>query len=313
MSAPNGNLLITGAAGMLGSTFVKYFMDSGRVLFTPTSRELDLRDRSATHAYFSKNRITEVAHCAARVGGISANIQFPLDYILENLLIDSSVIDCAAKNSVKKFLYVGSSCMYPKDHNGSLSEEDILSGKLEPTNEGYALAKLSAAHAVVAAGSQYKSDWKVIVPSNLYGPGDSLDLAKSHLIPSIIMKLLYAKWNHSDEVEIWGDGTAKREFTFVEDIAHFVATNWDLIETWPDFMNIGIGTDLSVQEYYEMVAKEVGYKGSFTFNRDKPTGMKRKLMDSSLARQHGWDPQTSYPEGIKQTVAWYINKLEERK
>lgn len=313
MSAPNENLLITGAAGMLGSTFVKYFTDSNRVLFTPTSKELDLRDRSATHAYFSKNKITEVVHCAARVGGISANIQFPLDYILENLLIDSSVIDAAAKNSVKKFLYVGSSCMYPKDHDGLLSEEDILSGKLEPTNEGYALAKLSAANAVVAAGSQYKVDWKVIIPSNLYGPGDSLDLAKSHLIASIIMKLLDAKWNQSDEVEIWGDGTAKREFTFVEDVAHFVAANWELIDTWPDFMNIGIGTDRSVQEYYEMVAKEVGYKGCFKFNRDKPTGMKRKLMNSSRARQYGWNPQTSYHEGIKRTVAWYINKLEERK
>jgi GDP-L-fucose synthase len=313
MSAPNENLLITGAAGMLGSTFVKYFTDSNRVLFTPTSKELDLRDRSATHAYFCKNKITEVVHCAARVGGISANIQFPLDYILENLLIDSSVIDAAAKNSVKKFLYVGSSCMYPKDHDGLLSEEDILSGKLEPTNEGYALAKLSAAHAVVAAGSQYKVDWKVIIPSNLYGPGDSLDLAKSHLIPSIIMKLLDAKWNHSHEVEIWGDGTAKREFTFVEDVAHFVAANWELIDTWPDFMNVGIGMDRSVQEYYEMVAKEVGYKGCFKFNTDKPTGMKRKLMNSSRARQYGWNPQTSYHEGIKRTVAWYINKLEERK
>lgn len=313
MSVPNGNLLITGAAGMLGSTFVKYFTGSDRVLFTPNSKELDLRDRSATNAYFAKNKITEVVHCAARVGGISANIQFPLDYILENLLIDSSVIDASAKSSVQKFLYVGSSCMYPRDHNGPLSEEHILSGKLEPTNEGYALAKLSAAHAVVAAGSQYKGDWKVIVPSNLYGPGDSFDLAKSHLIASIIVKLLKAKLSESDVVEIWGDGTARREFTFVEDIAYFVSTNWNVIETWPNFMNIGIGTDQSVQEYYELVAKEVGYKGSFTYNSDKPTGMRRKLMNSSLARQHGWNPQTSYPEGIKRTVAWYINKFEECK
>jgi GDP-L-fucose synthase len=203
--------------------------------------------------------------------------------------------------------------MYPKDHEGTLSEKDILSGKLEPTNEGYALAKLSAAHAVVSAGSQSKGDWKVIIPSNLYGPGDSLDLSKSHLIASIIMKMLDAKLNQIDEVEIWGDGKARREFTFIDDVAHFVATNWNLIGTWPDLMNIGIGRDHSVQEYYEMVAKEVGYKGSFKFNTDKPTGMKRKLMDSSLAHQNGWNPQTSYSEGIKQTVAWYINKLEEHR
>jgi GDP-L-fucose synthase len=313
MSVPNGNLLITGAAGMLGSAFVKYFKNSDRALFTPTSNELDLRDRSATYAYFSKNKITEVAHCAAKVGGIAANIQFPLDYILENLLIDSSVIDAAAKCSVKRFLYIGSSCMYPRDHDDSLSEKHILSGKLEPTNEGYALAKLSAAHAVVAAGSQCKGDWKVIIPSNLYGPGDSLDLSKSHLIASIIMKMLDAQWNQIDEVEIWGDGEARREFTFVDDVANFVATNWNVINTWPDLMNIGIGTDLSVREYYELVALEVGYKGSFKFNTDKPTGMKRKLMDSSLAHQNGWNPRTSYSEGIKQTVAWYINKLEEHR
>jgi GDP-L-fucose synthase len=127
------------------------------------------------------------------------------------------------------------------------------------------------------------------------------------------MKLLEAQWNQTDEVEIWGDGTAKREFTFVEDVAHFVASNWNVIETWPDLMNIGIGADHSVQEYYEMVAAEVGYKGRFNFNSNKPTGMKRKLMNSSLARQYGWNPQTSYLEGIKRTVAWYVNKLEENK
>lgn len=310
MTQSNGNLLITGAAGMLGTAFLRSFKDSGRALFSPSSKELDLRDRSATQKYFLDNKITEVIHSAAKVGGISANIQYPLDYILENLLIDSSVIDASARNSVDKFLYIGSSCMYPRDHNETLSETAILSGKLEPTNEGYALAKLSASHAVLSAGAQLGGAWKVIIPSNLYGPGDSLDLTKSHLLASIILKMIAAKSNQSHEVEVWGDGTAKREFTFVDDVSNFVSENWNSIEIWPQVMNVGIGVDLTVREFYEIVADEIGYVGSFTYNMDKPTGMKRKLMDSSLARQYGWDPKILYPEGIKQTIAWYQKKLE---
>ena len=310
MTQLNSNLLITGAAGMLGSAFLKSFKDSGRTLFSPSSEELDLRDRSATQEYFLENGITEVIHSAAKVGGISANIQFPLDYILENLLIDSSIIDASVKHSVHRFLYIGSSCMYPRDHDGILSETDLLSGKLEATNEGYALAKLSASHAVVSAGAQYGGAWKVIIPSNLYGPGDSLDLSRSHLLASIILKMIDAKLNYSNEVEIWGDGTARREFTYVDDVADFVAANWNFIETWPKLMNVGIGIDLSVREFYEIVGKEVGYTGRFTYNLDKPTGMKRKLMDSSLARQYGWNPVTLYPEGVKKTLAWYQEKLE---
>lgn len=244
------------------------------------------------------------------MGGISANVQYPLDYILENLLIDSSVIDASAKNSVDRFLYIGSSCMYPRDHNETLTENAILSGKLEPTNEGYALAKLSASHAVVSAGAQLGGAWKVIIPSNLYGPGDSLDLTKSHLLASIILKLIYAKSNESNVVEIWGDGTAKREFTFVDDVANFVSQNWNSIENWPQVMNVGIGIDLTVRDFYEIVADEIGYLGKFIHNLDKPTGMKRKLMDSSLAREYGWNPKTLYPEGIKRTIAWYLEKLE---
>jgi GDP-L-fucose synthase len=310
MSVSNGNLLITGAAGMLGSAFANSFRSTDLTILTPTSRELDLRDRNATINYLRDNSVTDVLHCAARVGGIAANIEFPLDYILENLLIDSSIIDSSVKCSVKKFLYIGSSCMYPKDHNEPITEDHILTGKLEPTNEGYALAKLSAAHAVIAASVQNKVDWKVIIPSNLYGPGDSMDISKSHLIASIILKLLDAKVNSLSEVEIWGDGTTKREFTYIDDVAEFVASNWKLLSSWPSLMNLGIGVDLTVREYYEMVAEVTGYKGKFSYNKNRPTGMKRKLIDSSVARQFGWDPQTSYLEGIKKTVLWYQEHYE---
>lgn len=310
MPVSNGNLLITGAAGMLGSAFANSFRGTDLTILTPTRGVLDLRDRNATLDYLRDNSVTDVLHCAARVGGIASNIESPLDFILENLLIDSSIIDSSVKCSVKKFLYIGSSCMYPKDHNEPLTEDHILTGKLEPTNEGYALAKLSAAHAVVAASVQNKVDWKVIIPSNLYGPGDSMDLSNSHLIASIILKLIDAKTKNISEVEIWGDGSAKREFTFIDDVADFVAKNWQSLPNWPSLMNIGIGADLTVREYYEIVAEIIGYEGKFTYNTSRPTGMKRKLMDSSSAKQFGWNPQTSYMEGIKKTVSWYQENYE---
>jgi GDP-L-fucose synthase len=313
MPVSNGNLLITGAAGMLGSAFANSFRSTDLTILTPTSSELDLRDRNATINYLRNNSVTDVLHCAARVGGIAANIESPLDYILENLLIDSSIIDSSVKCSVKKLLYIGSSCMYPKDHNEPLTEDQILTGKLEPTNEGYALAKLSAAHAVVAASVQNKVDWKVIIPSNLYGPGDSMDLGKSHLVASIILKLLDANVNNVSDVEIWGDGSTKREFTYIDDVTEFVAANWKSLSSWPSLMNVGIGVDLTVREYYEMVAEVTGYKGKFSYNTNRPTGMKRKLIDSSVAKQFGWKPQTSYLEGIKKTVAWYQEHYEVKK
>jgi GDP-L-fucose synthase len=310
MFASSGNLLITGASGMLGAAFAKSFERTGLTLLTPASSELDLRDRNATINYLRDNKVNDVLHCAARVGGIAANIESPLDYILENLLIDSSIIHASANSSIKKLLYIGSSCMYPKDQNDPLTENHILTGKLEPTNEGYALAKLSASHAVIAASFQNKVDWRVIIPSNLYGPGDSLDLSKSHLVASIILKLLDASISNNPEIEIWGDGSARREFTFITDISDFVASNWQFLSSWPSLMNVGIGVDLTVREYYEMSAEIVGYKGKFVFNTNRPTGMKRKLMDSSLARQFGWNPKTSYLEGIRKTILWYQEHYE---
>jgi GDP-L-fucose synthase len=309
MLAPNKVILITGGSGMLGSAVVRYFSLNGFGIIAPNSSELDLRDRVATFNFFQENNIRGVIHCAAKVGGISANIDYPLDHILENLLIDTSLIDAAVKFLVPNFIYVGSSCMYPRDLQVPFTEEDLLTGKLEPTNSGYAIAKLSGSHAVISAAKQKNLNWKVIIPSNLYGPGDSTEPEKSHMIASIVMKLLKAVKLGSSEVEVWGDGTARREFTYVDDVANFLASNWNSLADWPSLMNVGFGQDLTVKQFYELVADILNFKGDLKYNTKMPVGMKRKLMDSSLARQFGWSPETSYPEGLLKTVNWYKQEM----
>ena len=194
--------------------------------------------------------------------------------------------------------------MYPRDFRQPLVESDILGGPLEPTNESYALAKISAARAVTTTALQDGLTWRVLIPSNLYGPGDNFDPASSHLVASIIHKVLEAKENGLTSLEIWGDGTARREFTFVEDIAEFVVANLHRISDWEMAMNIGAGVDYSVREYYEMVCKVLNFELNFKYNLTRPAGMKQKLMSSSIARKNGWDPSTNLVDGLLKTINW---------
>ncbi len=300
------SILITGSRGMLGSSMLAQAKRFGLDVLHPLKSELDLRHESQIQSYFENHEIEAIIHCAARVGGISANIQNPADFILENLVIDSNLLSIARDMQVQKLIYFGSSCMYPRDFRQPLVESDILGGPLEPTNESYALAKISAARAVTTTAIQDALQWRVLIPSNLYGPGDNFDPASSHLVASIINKVLDAKKKSFTQIEIWGDGKARREFTYVEDVAEFVINNLSRISNWDLMMNIGAGEDHSILEYYEQVCKVLNIEATFSFNLSKPIGMTQKLMSSSSARKHGWHPSTTLEVGLAKAIAWKI-------
>jgi GDP-L-fucose synthase len=299
------NVLITGATGMLGSSLKELAINRAWSVVTPTRSELDLTDQSSTSDYLRDYSIKTVIHCAAKVGGIQANIDFPADFILENTQIDNSIINAARIHKVSKLIYFGSSCMYPKLTVQPMAENMILSGELEPTNEGYALAKIVAAKAVKAVAAQDNLNWRVLIPSNLYGPKDNFNLNSSHLIPAAIRKVSAALRNNESSIEIWGTGNARREFTYVYDVAEFVLENLENCHSWDYWMNIGIGRDYSINEYYKIVARILGYAGEFTNNLTKPEGMFQKLMDSSIAKKHGWDPKTNLNDGLERTINWF--------
>lgn len=298
------SILITGSGGMLGGSILAEAQHSGLSVLHPLRAELDLRNKTKIENYFDDHDIDTVIHCAARVGGISANIESPADFILENLLIDSNLLTIAREKKVKSLVYFGSSCMYPRDYPQPLREIDILGGPLEPTNESYALAKISAARVVTSTAIQDGLSWRVLIPSNLYGPRDNFNPSSSHLVASIINKAIEAKLNKLSEIEIWGDGNARREFTYVGDVAKFVIDNLDTISSWSLMMNIGVGVDYSVREYYEKVCENLNLSVRFTFDKSKPAGMRQKLMSSALAQKIGWNPSTQIDEGLQKTISW---------
>lgn len=298
-------VLITGAGGMLGSSIKESALAAGWDFVAPTSKELDLRNQEETLNYLSSNKVTSIIHCAAKVGGIQANIDFPADFIIDNLRIDSSIINAARFNQVENFLYFASSCMYPKNNKQPMCEEDLLQGQLEPTNEGYAIAKIAATKSVESVAAQDKLNWKVLIPSNLYGPRDNFDPKSSHLVPAIIRKVSEAVRTNADLIEIWGSGKARREFTYVGDLANFVVNNFFVNSHWEPKMNIGIGIDYSINEYYETIGNLLNFQGKFIHLIDKPEGMYQKLLDSSIAVKHGWNPKTTLEMGLERTINWY--------
>jgi len=303
------NILVTGTTGMLGSHIKSALKNRNIRALTSSRSELDLMDSKKTFEYFKKNQIGTIIHCAARVGGIAANIEFPADFIEDNLQVDTSLISNARKLKIPNLIYFGSSCMYPKNIDKPIKENSILSGPLEPTNEGYALAKITAARYIQAVSVQDKLNWRVLIPSNLYGPNDNFDSTNGHLIPAVISKIYKAKLKNEKIIEIWGDGKSRREFTYVGDVASFISENLNSIESWPILMNIGIGQDYTIDEYYKIIAQKLNYYGSFVYDLGKPSGIQRKLMDSSVARKFGWNPRVGIVEGVDITVGWFLERL----
>ena len=303
---------VTGAAGMLGSHVVKQFADAGYEIVPVTRQEVDLTNAVETLRFFNELSVDGVVHCAARVGGIQANIEGGSSFLLDNLAIDNAVIDAARETNVQNFLYIGSSCVYPANRQEALEVDDILTGPIEPTNANYGLAKIVGAKKVEAISSTTGRNWRTFVASNLYGPNDHFNSNKSHLVASVISKVLKAKEEGAKQIEMWGDGLPLREFTYVEDFAKWISNQFPRLQHFPPIMNVGYGKDFSVQAYYEMVLDVCGYNAEIRADISKPSGNSRKLMDSSVARQFGWVPETEIKAGLAKTVEWVLSRNEMR-
>lgn len=307
MAGAKGTVLLTGGSGMVGRNVAGFPAAAGWKLVAPGSRELDLRDAQATADYVRKLRPDVVIHAAGRVGGIQANIAAPVDFLVTNLDLGRNIVMAARAAGVPRLLNLGSSCMYPREAANPLVESSVLHGELEPTNEGYALAKIAVARLCqYVTREQPALAYKTLIPCNLYGPHDKFDPKHSHLVPAIIHKVHVAKTQGQSEVEIWGDGTARREFMFAPDLADAI---WRAVETFdslPDMMNVGVGRDHSVNDYYRIAAQVIGWTGRFVHDTSKPAGMKQKLVSIERQAAWGWTPATSLEDGIRATYQHYL-------
>jgi len=299
-------IYVAGHRGLVGDAIVRNLKSNGfDNLVLRTSSELNLTNQVAVNNFFEEEKPDYVFLAAAKVGGIHANDTYPADFIRENLLIQTNVIDAAYRNNAKKLLFLGSSCIYPKFAPQPMKEEYLLTGELEPTNEWYAIAKIAGIKMCQAYKKQYGFNAISIMPTNLYGPGDNFNLENSHVLPALIRKFHDAKMKKQAEVEIWGSGTPKREFLHVDDMADasvYLMNNYDGF----DFLNIGVGDDVSIKELAEIVKAVVGFEGLLQFNTSKPDGTPRKLLDVSKLSQLGWSANVNLKTGIESTYDWFL-------
>jgi GDP-L-fucose synthase len=272
----------------------------------PTRKELDLTNQEAVKTFFDKNTFDLVIHTAAKVGGIKANSENQATFLSENILINTHVIHESLISGIKNLIYFGSSCMYPRDYKPLLQEQDILAAPLEPSNEGYALAKISGQRLCSYISDQYNVAYKTIIPCNLYGPADNYHPEHSHLMAAIILKIHNALEKQQDMIEIWGTGEVRREFIYVDDLVKFIFSIAGNMSTLPSCLNIGMGQDFTVNQYYEFAAQALGYSGHFVHNLSAPSGMTHKLMDCTRAQQLGWESTTHIEDGIKQAYADFL-------
>lgn len=299
-------ILVTGSAGMLGKAVCKSLESPDIEIIKLTRDKVDLRNSEDTLRFFSRNKPDLVVHCAALVGGIAANIDGGSKYFLENIELDRSVLYSARELKINDLIYIGSSCMYPANIDHPLKESEILTGALEPTNANYALAKILGLNITRSIATEDGLNWRVFVASNLYGPHDHFNPNKSHLLAAIIQKAIETKENSAKTIEMWGNGKPRREFTYVDDFANWIALSSKLLNHLPIVLNTGIGIDYSVKEYYEKVLVALNLDVAIVSNPNKPSGNMRKLMDSSLAKEYGWLASTDIDTGIAKTIDWYL-------
>ncbi len=301
-------ILLTGGSGMLGQAILRLapLIAPDLQIIAPTRTELNLLDRVMVRRYFLVNSFDAVIHAAAKVGGIKANMSDPIGFMTDNMLISLHTIEHAHQAGIRNFVNLGSSCMYPRDYRNPLVEEDILAAPLEPTNEGYAIAKIAASRLCSYISAQHGLAYKTLIPCNLYGNGDRFDLEQGHMIAAAMMKIHMAHRNGDSDVEIWGDGTVRREFLYVDDLAKFIVVNIGNLHHFPADLNVGLGYDYTVNEYYQAIADVVGFRGTFVHNPDAPVGMTHKLMDITKAQTFGWSPDTSLQDGLKETYAGFL-------
>ncbi len=306
-------IYVAGHRGMVGSSIVRQLLAQGYPtdrIITRTHVELDLTDQAAVRAFFESEKPGQVYLAAAKVGGIHANNTYPAEFIYQNLMMQANIIDAAFRNGVKKLLFLGSSCIYPKLAPQPMREDALLTGTLEPTNEPYAIAKIAGIKLCESYNRQYGEshgvDYRSVMPTNLYGPGDNYHPENSHVIPALIRRFHEAKVNNAPSVAIWGTGTPKREFLYVDDMAaacvHVMSLDKAIYDqhTQPmlSHINVGCGEDITIRQVAEAIGKAVGYQGEITFNTTKPDGTPRKLMDSSRLNALGWKAQVGLQTGL---------------
>jgi GDP-L-fucose synthase len=302
---PDTRIFVAGHKGLVGSAIYRRLTAEGLGgLITRDRNELDLRDSGAVNLFFERERPEIVFLAAARVGGILANAAYPAEFMYDNLAIQLNCIEAAHRQEVKKLLFLGSSCIYPKFASQPIRESELLGGHLEPTNEAYAVAKIAGVKMCQAYWTQYGKRFISVMPTNLYGPGDNFDLETSHVLPALIRKFHEAVQGGQDEVTIWGSGEVRREFLHVDDLADaclFLMDRWES----PEIVNVGTGSDLLIMELAKLIGSIVGFEGRLVFDRTKPDGVPRKLLDSSRLRNLGWSPTTALEDGIRQTYDWF--------
>ena len=300
------SVYVAGHRGLVGSALWRALEAAGAgKLIGWSSKELDLRDRTATHDAITEAKPDIIIDAAAKVGGIMANSTFPVEFLRDNTLIQTNVMDAAHAAGVDRLLFLGSSCIYPRHATQPIRESSLMTGPLEPTNQAYAMAKISGIFYIEAHRTEYGRRWISAMPTNLYGPGDNFDLQSSHVLPAFIRRFHEAKVAGAPTVTVWGTGTPRREFLHVDDLAQaclVLLQHYDTHET----INVGLGDDMPIRELAETVASVVGFEGTIEWDSSKPYGMPRKLLDTSRINELGWKPQISLRDGVASTYEWYL-------
>ena len=303
-------IYIAGHRGMVGSAVWRSLKSKGYSnLIGKTSTELDLRNQQAVNDFYDQEKPEIVIDAAAKVGGILANNDYPYQFLMENLQIQNNLIDGAFQTDVKKFIFLGSSCIYPKFAHQPLKEEYLLTDSLEPTNEWYALAKISGVKACESIRKQYGKDFVSLMPTNLYGSHDNFDLQTSHVLPAMIRKFHEAKLNENSPVTLWGSGTPMREFLYVDDMAEAVVFALEN-QLSSNLYNIGTGKDVTIEELAETIQRVIGHQGQIIWDASKPDGTPRKLMDVSKMKAVGWQYSTELEDGVKNTYRWFLENID---
>lgn len=303
----NQRILVLGGRGLVGSAIIRQLEARGfSEILSPTSVELNLLEQADVRDYFKKNKPEVVILAAAKVGGILANDTYRADFIFENLGMQQNVFEACFKNKVEKLLFLGSSCIYPKNSPQPMKEEYLLTDFLEPTNEPYAIAKIAGLKMAESFNRQYGTKYYSVMPTNLYGINDNYDLEKSHVIPGLIARMDQAIKNGDKEFKVWGTGKPRREFLYVDDMASACLHVLNIEGEVPDLINIGTGEDISIGEVAKMIAEKMNFSGEIVFDSDKPDGTMRKLLDVSRIQSLGWRPEVSLSEGLDRSIEFYL-------
>jgi GDP-L-fucose synthase len=298
-------ILVAGGTGLVGSAIVREFKRVNRDVVGISSKDVNLLDRDKTFAYIKKLNPTAIIDAAAKVGGIGGNNAFPVEFLTQNLQIQSNLMDAAHAAKTEKFVFLGSSCIYPRNCPQPIKEDYLLTGELEQTNSAYAIAKIAGIELIKSYRKEYGYKWISVMPTNLYGPNDNFDLETSHVLPALIRKFIEAKQNNKSEVSVWGSGTPLREFLHTDDLAKAILL---CMEKYDDAqqINVGSGVEISILDLANKIAEKVGFSGSIVMDANKPDGTPRKVLDITKVSNLGWKPTISLDQGIASTVEWYL-------